>query len=744
MKNFKFILVLVIGLLFFGSKAVKATHYMGGEITWECIPAGQPDAGKFIFTVKLYRECYTTNGGSAANFGNSISLSSNGPVSSIPLTRLTGWPKDISPVCNNDTSFAHISCVGMPNGTANMGAVQEYVYKSQPIQLIGVPPATGWKFSYSSCCRNPSTNIINGQQKYYYLRAIMYPFANTNTFPCFDNSPTFAEPPFTVLCSGYPLTYSNNSAYDIEYDSLVYEWGEPLESVNGPLTFNQGYTYVNPFPDTIQNALNTPASINIHTGDINMTCFTTGAFVSDSKVTAYKYGIKVAEIWRDMQIIITDCGINEPPELTPPFNNGTSFIDTVYAGKLVDFNLSAFDINFLTNGNPQSINFRIFSDELGSFIPPTATAPPTFSATQGCLLPPCVTLTPAPDISFPLTAVLGISTNFSWQTTSSHSNANICGGVLNNVYKFRVVLMDDYCPIPASNSFWFTIVVLPKPDPMKVKINCISVEPTNYDISIDYSLVEDTLYSFKSYKIYCSDSLNGAYTLIDSINNINLTNYTYLGSFAPKSYYYIATTSMYLVDSMDYTVISDTVRIVNIDAIYSSGKAYLSWNSVNTYPSSLSKSYIYRRLSNNPQWLLLDSTNSLNYIDSLGYVSGNWLYMIGYTDVANLLNCPSMSNVVNINTIGITDNNNNIFSLEQNIPNPFNKITTIRFVSTKNQKFTFSVYDVNGRIISTKKINANKGNNEILFSREGLSSGIYIYELSDGVNSVSKRFVVSE
>ena len=46
-----------------------ATHYMGGEITWECLPNGN-----FRFWMKLYRECYTTYG-AAANFGNTATLS---------------------------------------------------------------------------------------------------------------------------------------------------------------------------------------------------------------------------------------------------------------------------------------------------------------------------------------------------------------------------------------------------------------------------------------------------------------------------------------------------------------------------------------------------------------------------------------------------------------------------------------------------------------------------------------------
>ena len=735
MKSSILKLFIVIGIIIFSSQSLKASHYMGGEITWECVPAGQPNAGKFIFYLKAYREC---NG---ITFGSTVSLLSNSPEDTIVLNIVSGWPKDISPVCNNDSSFAHITCSG---ATANnTGAIEEYYYKSNPVQLNGVPPAIGWTFYWQSGNRNPSNNIVNASSVGWYLKAVMYPYNNMNTYPCFDNSPTFAESPQTVICSGYPFTYSQN-VFDKELDSLTFEWGEPLVDSTTVLIYTTGYSYASPLPDTTQNSLNVAATIDSSTGTISFTSYTTGAYVTSTKVTSYRCGIKVAEVWREMQVVLLACGTNSPPTVAPPFNNGTSYIDTVYAGENVSFAIQASDFQFLPNGVPQTMNIEAYGSQFGSFIPAVGGALPTFSDTIGCLNPPCATLIPAPGPAFPLTAAMGISTSFNWQTTCGHLATNIGCGLSSNIYNFVFHVADDYCPVPGSNNVTVTIVVLPKPDPMKVKINCISVDPNN-DVSIDYSLVEDTLHSFKSYKIYCSDSLNGPYTLVDSINNVNITSYTHLGTAAPKSYYYVATTSVYLVDSVDYTIISDTVRTVKLELTNSGGNMYLSWNSVNINPSSLSKSYIYRRLLNNPQWLLLDSTTSFTYSDNMGDTAcGAWYYMVQYSDIANSFNCLSTSNIFAISIIGVMDNNSSEFTLEQNIPNPFNKTTTIRFVSPKNQKFIFSVYDVNGRIIKTKRINANKGNNEFVFSREGLSSGVYIYKLSDGVNTVAKRFVVKE
>lgn len=194
---------------------------MGGEFTWECL-----SNGKYVFTLKAYREC----GG--ITYNSIQNINSNSPAGSFWITIVPGWPKDISPVCNSDSSFSHITCVGAT--TSNTGAISEYIFKSQPITLNGVPPSTGWIFYWNNCCRNPSTNINNANSQSWTLRAIMYPYGNQNANPCFDNSPTFAEPAKTVIPTG-EFSY-NNLAFDNDLDSLAYEWGQPWTNYNTPLT----------------------------------------------------------------------------------------------------------------------------------------------------------------------------------------------------------------------------------------------------------------------------------------------------------------------------------------------------------------------------------------------------------------------------------------------------------------------------------------------------------------------------
>ena len=53
----KIFLATIVSLIFLAP--VKATHFMGGEVTWECIKSG-PTQGMYIFRLKLYRDCNGT------------------------------------------------------------------------------------------------------------------------------------------------------------------------------------------------------------------------------------------------------------------------------------------------------------------------------------------------------------------------------------------------------------------------------------------------------------------------------------------------------------------------------------------------------------------------------------------------------------------------------------------------------------------------------------------------------------
>jgi len=603
--------LLIFLFLIFSVNKNFASHYMGGEITWECIPAGQLNAGKFIFSMRLYREC----GG--ITFGSSQILSSTSPAGNINMSLVSGWPKDISPDCNSGsftgTGIGEITCLGAENtGADNTGAVSEYLYRSAPVMINGVPPNGGWLFNCGTCCRNPSTNISG--QPGWKLRAKMYAFNNQNTYPCFDNSPVFAEKARTVILAGYPFQYNHN-AFDKELDVLHFEWGVPLIDSITPVTYEPGYSYTNPLPDVNQNSSNVAALIDGNTGTISFTSYTTGAFVTSVKVSSYKSNVLVAEIWRDIQVVMLAAGTNLPPVVSPPFNNGTSYNDTITVGDTVNFALNGQDIEFLPNGSPQTMEIQVSGSQFGAYIPATGSSPATLDAATGCLNPPCATLTPAPDASAPLTGMLGIMTNFNWVTNSNHLTVDSNGVKHATVYNFVIHVSDDYCPAPASNNTVINITILPIYLPFfdNIEIESIIISQ-NGNVNLHWDALNDTANVFDSYYIYCANSINGPFTLIDSILDPNINTYSHNVNLNinDNKYYYLSLNQSY---QGNHSTISSPI-VTNIALVDSPSElciANLQWNA---FTENNNEKYDILKKEENASWLPLATTYLLNYTDT--------------------------------------------------------------------------------------------------------------------------------
>lgn len=83
------------------------------------------------------------------------------------------------------------------------------------------------------------------------------------------------------------------------------------------------------------------------------------------------------------------------------------------------------------------------------------------------------------------------------------------------------------------------------------------------------------------------------------------------------------------------------------------------------------------------------------------------------------------------------------FDVIQNVPNPFNGSTTIKFNSPVNETVNFYVYDMTGRQVYSSKINAVTGVNIINYTSEKLAPGAYFYTLANSTNRITKQMVVT-
>ena len=93
--------------------------------------------------------------------------------------------------------------------------------------------------------------------------------------------------------------------------------------------------------------------------------------------------------------------------------------------------------------------------------------------------------------------------------------------------------------------------------------------------------------------------------------------------------------------------------------------------------------------------------------------------------------------------VGVEENQLEGIRSVMNSPNPVNGVTTISFQSvTAVRNMEFRVYNMLGSEISTQVFSASKGLNSIEFDASQLRSGIYLYTLSNGKHSVTKRMSV--
>jgi hypothetical protein len=323
----KKLIVLVLVLFCFNN--ANATHFIGGEITWTCdTDPNSTDFGKYTFFMHIYQDC----DGMDFSYGNGaeiITVHNNPALSSISMNFLDTNDISSSGISGSGTCY---DCDNQPSGL--FGAVREWVYTSGPIVVPGTPPANGWHFIWGDCCR--SSQLTQGMDNDdWTIRSVMYPYTDPNgvVFPngnmCYDNSPIFKEKPKSILCIGYPFSYSH-LAFDVELDSLSYSWAEPLGDdfnydPNNPtsiaLAFNPPYTVNSPIPGN--------PTLDSENGEISFNSNTAGIFVTCINVSAFKCGQKVSEVFRDVNVALIACSTlpngaqNAPPVISPPTGNQT-------------------------------------------------------------------------------------------------------------------------------------------------------------------------------------------------------------------------------------------------------------------------------------------------------------------------------------------------------------------------------------------------------------------------------------
>ena len=507
--------LLILLLVICSIPQLHATHLMGGEITWVCLKDG-PDVGKYIFKLKLYRDC---DGTTLSTFAQTIFVWDHPTVTQMSVDFILN--QDISPDCDvTNSGNPQLDCNNNP-----VGAVEEYLYESQPISLPGSPPATGWHFTWDSCCRNGAiTNLVlsspTSPSEGFTLRASMFPFLDNfgnvvPADPCFDSSPKFNESPKTIICTGYPFAYSHNAS-DEELDVVYYAWDEPLDDFGGafnpplnpaPLPWLAPYTYDNPLPGGV--------TLDSVTGEIAYNSTQAGNFVTVVRIDAYKCDQLVAQIYREIQAVLLTCPTlssgtnNVPPTVPAPFTDPItglpSYSTSVAAGSVINFAISSDDFDIYANGQPQDVSLEITGGQMaGDFITNT-----------DCINAPCATFANSAGLPPPFSSPTTVDGYFNWETACSHVSTSAGCGSISNLYTFAIKAYDDFCPAPAITLATITVEVtaansLPEPD-----LQCAFLDGDG-DLTLNWN---ETFGANSStiYHVMGADNIGGPYTLLADV-----------------------------------------------------------------------------------------------------------------------------------------------------------------------------------------------------------------------------------
>ncbi len=584
----KFLVLLTFIILFFKA---EASHIMGGSITYECL-----GGGNYVFELVFYRDC---NGAQINTNAQTLKVWNHQTLSTISVPYVS--TEDISPQGTNVTGGPTCFNCTTPNGNLGIGSVQRITYRSNPINISGIPPTDGWIFTFDDFSRN--TNITNLQTPYNYGITLVAKIFNVNAANnvCHDSSPKFLQNPHFVSCVGKPFKLNLNPV-DPDLDSIDIRLDQPLNNLNNNpyvegtnpsvVPFVTGFSATDPTPTPSMMGGSQSMQVNPQSGEITFLSMMSGNFNVKIKVTSFRNGKRISEVVHEMQLIVTNCtGNNNPPVITPPFMG--SFSTTVNAGDLVNFNLISTDLENLQDGTPQS----------NTILPTGLLFGPNPSINAGCLTSPCPTVSP----SSPLTGINGATMSFNWQTDCAHL-LDLSGNEKDVVsYQFVFRVQDNYCPIPEVVYETVTINVVNPGVIQAPDITCIQGVGTD-GFTINWNPVLNPNGTFVSYEVHSVES-----GLLTTIPNIATTTYTHNGVTSSENYFVVVVSGCNGLARRN----SDTISSVYLNLSNTNpGTAVLDWNVPSTPLTSSFGTYFYiHREFPAGVWTIIDSVpnNTTNY-----------------------------------------------------------------------------------------------------------------------------------
>ncbi len=526
-------------LLFSSSINLQASHLVGGDITWECAGNGQ-----YIFQLTLYRDC---NGASLPT-GTQFLSGPGGLIS-----------------CVFDPSSSGI-IANYPNSTNCL--LEKGIYRSMPVSILGTPGPNGFEFSWTTCCR-PSLRNTNASN--IHLRSKMYPYtapgnSNPNNIStCYDSSPKFLNDLAFIQFNG-KFNY-NLQAVDPDQDSISISFARPWDYTNSPISFNVGYSFSAPFPDSSENALNGPNTIDPWSGILSLESYSasSGFYANCVVVRSYRNGQLIAEVYRELPLYINNSSTsiaNNPPQLeidTAIYSQvrrlGNTYRLTAMNNDSIDLLINVSDFNVNSNGSFQ--NFCLTAN--GTKIDPNNLMGDTSCVGGG----PCATIDSLASGGYCSSIIE--SFHFKWLAQCSLLSQGLQG---RTSYLFHIMATDD--DSAASKSGNLTLIVDLFPSQTNAPNFFISGGNTSGDVDLIWTKNNAQADSpFGKYQIYGNAGAGTPFLLLDTITDVSTTTLSLNGLNFPAEFYINKVTGSCRATSTNSDTISSSI-ILSEDELSSS------------------------------------------------------------------------------------------------------------------------------------------------------------------------------
>ncbi len=288
-KQIYLLIALMFSVLF-----ANASHVPGGNITYECVGPNQ-----YVITLTLYEDCgtaFTSNTDMTIQVDNDCGFPN--PTVTMPNTV---YQQEVSQLCQSQLPLSECNGGTMPG-------VYMHVWQDT-ITLPG--PCDSWTFSYSSCCRNTSSNLVGSSDNYYWEAVL-----NSQTAPC-NTAPAITAQPIPYVCVNQLVTY-NLGVFEPDGNTITYTFIDAMTSATGIVSYQAGFSGTNPIPGI---------TIDPATGLISFTPTAVGNYVVAVLIEEFDAnGNLVGSIVQDFQFEVINCAGNDNPE--PPAAGISNFSGT--------------------------------------------------------------------------------------------------------------------------------------------------------------------------------------------------------------------------------------------------------------------------------------------------------------------------------------------------------------------------------------------------------------------------------